>query len=129
MRAMRIPIDFVGGTSMGAIIALACAIHLSRDQMLEIMEKGCAQSLKSDYTIPIVSLLTGKKVAHSIGHYVGDCDIEDRWLPYFAISASLVHASRDWRFGALNRPCVPRTLNCPTGASRFCLDFCTAISV
>jgi predicted acylesterase/phospholipase RssA/CRP-like cAMP-binding protein len=93
MRAMRIPIDFVGGTSMGAIIALACAIHFSRDQMLEIMEKGCAQSLKGDYTVPIVSLLTGKKVAHSIGRYVGDCDIEDLWLPYFAISASLVHAS------------------------------------
>jgi predicted acylesterase/phospholipase RssA/CRP-like cAMP-binding protein len=93
MREMDIPIDFVGGTSMGAIIALGCAIHFSRDQMLEIMERGCAHSLKGDYTVPIVSLLTGKKVAHSIGYYVGNCDIEDLWLPYFAISASLVHAS------------------------------------
>jgi predicted acylesterase/phospholipase RssA/CRP-like cAMP-binding protein len=92
MREMDIPIDFVGGTSMGAIIALGCAIHFSREQMLEIMDKGCAHSLKGDYTVPIVSLLTGKKVAHSIGYYVGDCDIEDLWLPYFAISASLVHA-------------------------------------
>ena len=86
-----IPIDFVGGTSMEAIIALGCAIHFSREQMLEIMDEGCAHSLKGDYTVPIVSLLTGKKVAHSIGYYVGDCEIEDLWLPYFAISASLVH--------------------------------------
>jgi NTE family protein/lysophospholipid hydrolase len=91
-RDMNIPVDYVGGTSMGAVIALGRALHFSRDQMLEIMNKGCAHSLKGDYTIPIVSLLTGKKVAHSIGQYIGDRDIEDLWLPYFAISTSLVHA-------------------------------------
>jgi predicted acylesterase/phospholipase RssA/CRP-like cAMP-binding protein len=92
LREMGIPLDYVGGTSMGAIIATACALYFSREQMLELMEKGCAQSLKGDYTIPIVSLLTGKKIAHSIGSYLGDRDIEDLWLPYFAISTSLVHA-------------------------------------
>ena len=91
-REMGIPVDYVGGTSMGAVIALARALHFSREQMLEIMDKGCAHSLKGDYTIPIVSLLTGKKVAHSIGQYIGERDIEDLWLPYFAISTSLVHA-------------------------------------
>ncbi len=91
-REMGIPVDYVGGTSMGAVIALARALHFSREQMLEIMDKGCAHSLKGDYTIPIVSLLTGKKVAHSIGQYIGERDIEDLWLPYFAVSTSLVHA-------------------------------------
>jgi len=91
-RDLGIPVDYVGGTSMGAVIALARALNFSREQMLEIMDKGCAQSLKGDYTLPIVSLLTGKKVAHSIGQYIEDRDIEDLWLPYFAISTSLVHA-------------------------------------
>jgi predicted acylesterase/phospholipase RssA len=92
MRELDIPIDFVGGTSMGAIIAAACAQEFTHDQMLEVMDKGCAQALKGDYTLPIVSLLTGKKVTAALGKYLETLDIEDLWLPYFAISASLVHA-------------------------------------
>jgi predicted acylesterase/phospholipase RssA/CRP-like cAMP-binding protein len=92
LRDLSVPIDYVGGTSMGAIIAVACASHFSRSQMLEIMDKGCAQSLKGDFTIPIVSLRTGKNVGETIGSYLDDRDIEDLWLPYFSISASLVHA-------------------------------------
>jgi predicted acylesterase/phospholipase RssA/CRP-like cAMP-binding protein len=92
LREMNVPIDYVGGTSMGAIIAVACASHFSRSQMLEIMDKGCAQSLKGDFTIPIVSLMTGRNVGQAIGSYLNDRDIEDLWLPYFSISASLVHA-------------------------------------
>jgi NTE family protein/lysophospholipid hydrolase len=93
MRDLHIPIDFVGGTSMGAIIAAACAQEFSHDQMLEVMDRGCAQALKGDYTLPIVSLLTGKKVTAALGKYLETLDIEDLWLPYFSISASLIHAS------------------------------------
>jgi predicted acylesterase/phospholipase RssA len=92
MRHLQIPIDFVGGTSMGAIIGVACAMEFSHAQMLEVMDKGCVQALKGDYTFPIVSLLTGKKVGLALGEYLEGLDIEDLWLPYFAISASLVHA-------------------------------------
>jgi predicted acylesterase/phospholipase RssA len=87
-----VPIDYVGGTSMGAVIATAYALQFSREEMLEVMIEGCAHSLKGDYTIPIVSLLTGRKIARTIGSYTGDRDIEDLWIPLFAISASLVHA-------------------------------------
>ncbi len=92
MRDLDIPIDFVGGTSMGAIIAAACAQEFTHDQMLEVMDQGCAQALKGDYTLPIVSLLTGRKVTAALGKYLEHLDIEDLWLPYFAISASLVQA-------------------------------------
>jgi len=92
MRELAIPIDFVGGTSMGAIVAAACAQEFTHAQMIEVMEKGCAQALKGDYTLPLVALLTGSKVTHELGKYLDGVDIEDLWLPYFAISASLVHA-------------------------------------
>jgi predicted acylesterase/phospholipase RssA len=77
---------------MGAILAAACAIDFSREQMMEVMHKGCADSLKGDYTLPLVSLLTGKKVAGQLGAYLTGVDIEDFWLPFFCISASLVTA-------------------------------------
>jgi CRP-like cAMP-binding protein/predicted acylesterase/phospholipase RssA len=92
MRELDIPIDFVGGTSMGAIIGAACAREYSHDQMLEFMDKGCVQALKGDYTLPLVSLLTGRKVSLALGKYLAGLDIEDLWLPWFAISASLVSA-------------------------------------
>ena len=92
MRDLQIPIDYVGGTSMGAILAAACAQEFTHAQMLEVMDHGCAQALKGDYTLPLVSLLTGRKVTQALGKYLETLDIEDLWLPYFAISASLVHA-------------------------------------
>ncbi len=92
MRDLGIPIDCVGGTSMGAIIAAAAAQQFTHDQMLEVMDHGCAQALKGDYTLPVLSLLTGKKVTAALGKYLEGIDVEDLWLPYFAISASLVHA-------------------------------------
>ncbi len=92
MRDLGIPIDYVGGTSMGAIIAAAAAQEFNHDQMLEVMDRGCAQALKGDYTLPLLSLLSGKKVAVELGNYLRNLDIEDLWLPYFAISASLVQA-------------------------------------
>jgi CRP-like cAMP-binding protein/predicted acylesterase/phospholipase RssA len=92
MRELDIPIDYVGGTSMGAILAAACAQEFTHDQMLEVMDQGCAQALKGDYTLPLLSLLTGRKVTQALGKYLETLEIEDLWLPYFAISASLVHA-------------------------------------
>ncbi len=91
LRDLKVPIDFVGGTSMGAIVAAACALNLSRQEMLEQLIKGCADSFKGDYTLPIVSILSGKKVAGALGAYFDGVDIEDMWIPYFAISASLIH--------------------------------------
>jgi len=92
IRDLSIPIDYVAGTSMGAILAAACAIDFSREQMMEVMHKGCADSLKGDFTLPLVSLLTGKKVMGQLGAYLTGVDIEDFWLPFFCISASLVSA-------------------------------------
>jgi NTE family protein/lysophospholipid hydrolase len=92
MRELDIPIDFVGGTSMGAILAAAAAQEFTHDQMLEVMDHGCAQALKGDYTLPILSLFSGRKVTQALGKYLEKLDIEDLWLPYFAISASLVNA-------------------------------------
>src|SRR5581483_7132295 len=92
MRHLEIPIDFVGGTSMGAIIAAACAMHFTHAQMLEVMRKGCVAALKGDFTLPLLSLLTGRKVGVALSEYLAGLDIEGFWLPYFSISASLVNA-------------------------------------
>jgi predicted acylesterase/phospholipase RssA/CRP-like cAMP-binding protein len=92
MRELNIPIDCVGGTSMGAIIGSSCALEIDWQRMLDIIIGGSIASLRGDYTLPVLSLLTGAKMAKAIGQHLERYTIEDFWLPFFSISASLRHA-------------------------------------
>jgi predicted acylesterase/phospholipase RssA/CRP-like cAMP-binding protein len=89
MRELDIPIDMVGGTSMGAIIAGQCALEWDCRTMVEITCRRSAESLKRDYTLPFVSFLSGRKMSRVITSIAGDIDIEDAWLPFFCVSANL----------------------------------------
>ena len=93
MRELKIPIDCVGGTSMGAIVGVQCAMDLADEQMLEMTMAGCAASLRRDYTLPVLSFLSGAKLGRALADYLEHYKIEDLWLPYFSISASLKRAS------------------------------------
>jgi predicted acylesterase/phospholipase RssA len=89
MRELDIPIDMVGGTSMGAIIAGQCALEWDYRDMVEITCRRSLESFKRDYTLPLVSFLSGRKISNVITSIAGDIDIEDAWLPFFCVSASL----------------------------------------
>jgi predicted acylesterase/phospholipase RssA/CRP-like cAMP-binding protein len=92
MRELDIPIDMVGGTSMGAVIAAQCAFEWDYQQMLELTCKYSAESMRRDYTLPVVSFLTGRKVSQALMNFGANKDIEDMWLPYFCVSANLTRA-------------------------------------
>lgn len=93
VRALRengIPIDAVCGTSIGAIISGGIAIGWDDTQMLGIFKEAFVDSRPTDdYTLPIMSLVQGEKMSRLLRHYFGDTLIEDLWIPYFAVSASL----------------------------------------
>jgi predicted acylesterase/phospholipase RssA len=91
MRELEIPIDMVGGTSMGAIIAGQCAIEWDWPQMLDVTMHRSAASLKGDFTLPLVSLMTGRKFSKTIQEIADGRDVEDAWLPSFCISANLAN--------------------------------------
>jgi CRP-like cAMP-binding protein/predicted acylesterase/phospholipase RssA len=89
-----IPLDFIGGTSMGAIMAAEYAFGLNPDQMLEVTVDVMRTYLRGDLTIPLVAFLKGDQVASLILAVMGgqDVDMEDLWLPCFTISANLTRA-------------------------------------
>ncbi len=89
MRELGIPIDMVGGTSMGAIIAGQCSVEWDAFTMLEVTSRNAAASLRGDYTLPFVSFLTGKRFSKTIISIAKDRDIEDTLIPFFCVSASL----------------------------------------
>ena len=63
IRALRragVPLDLVGGTSMGAIIAAGIALEWDDEQLKHMLRRSFADSNPlSDYTLPLISLVRG----------------------------------------------------------------------
>ena len=95
-------VDFVGGTSMGAIIAASVAMGLGPDPIrAQIAATFGGRNPLNDYTLPYHALTRGAKVDAGLRHRFGSARIEDLWLPFFCVSSNLttgtamVHRSGD----------------------------------
>lgn len=88
-----IPIDAVGGSSVGAVIAASYASTESGEETLDhfrkIMEKSRNTVSWRNLTWPAISLFSAKGITQIIEKLFGDIQIEDLWLPYFCISTNL----------------------------------------
>jgi NTE family protein len=90
LREARIPIDFVGGASIGAIIAAGVAMGWSDEEMqLRYRRSFVTTNPVNDYTIPLLALTRGKKVTRLLEREYGSVLIEDLRIPYFCVSANL----------------------------------------
>lgn len=93
IREARVPIDAVGGTSIGAIIGALVALDWDDERILQSCKRAFVDDRPlDDFTFPLFALLRGVKLEQSLRHYMGNVDIVDLWLPYFCVSTNL---SRD----------------------------------
>ena len=84
--------DFVGGTSMGAIVAASVAMGWNLAEIQAQTETAfTGRSLINDYTLPIHALTRGAKVDASLAERYGGVRIEDLWLPFFCVSSNLTN--------------------------------------
>lgn len=86
-----IPIDAVGGTSIGAVFAAGPALGWDAATRRERAVRLSRTRRLIGPTLPVVSLSSGRRLTsllHS-NDLFGDVRIEDLWLPYFCISANL----------------------------------------
>jgi predicted acylesterase/phospholipase RssA/CRP-like cAMP-binding protein len=84
-----IVVDAVGGASFGALAATGLARKLDDSQIFEEQRLAFSrQDPLGDYTIPIVSLVRGEHLNRILQMHL-PMDIEDLWLPFFAISSDL----------------------------------------
>ena len=96
LRQAGIPIDLVGGASMGAIMAAGVAARWDDKEMSERFRRAfLTTNPLSDYTVPAVSLFSGRRVDQLLKLAFGDLDIEDLTLPFFCVSANLTAATAD----------------------------------
>jgi NTE family protein len=90
LREGGIPIDLVGGTSMGAILGAGVAQLWSVEELKERFHAAFVRGKPlRDYTLPFVSLVSGRKVSRLLRRDCGDMDIEDLPLTFFCVSSNL----------------------------------------
>ncbi|XP_021546758.1 patatin-like phospholipase domain-containing protein 7 isoform X5 [Neomonachus schauinslandi] len=105
-----IPVDMVGGTSIGAFMGALYSEERNYSQ-IRIRAKQWAEDMTSmvktvlDLTYPITSMFSGAGLNSSICSVFKDRQIEDLWIPYFTIttditaSAMRVHTDGSlWRY-------------------------------
>jgi len=105
LKEAGMPFDQVGGTSMGAIIAAGLAREWGLEEMRDRMRAVfVADNPLSDFTLPLIAMVRGKKVSARLREHFGDVSIEELPLPFFAVSSDLtsgrIHIHREgklWR--------------------------------
>lgn len=109
-----IPIDLIGGTSMGSILAAQYAFGLTPADMLSLNQKAWITGKPlGDKTIPMISFVKGGNLQRMLHGMFGDTLIEDLPRDYFCVSSNLsraepmIHRSglvRDWTYASAALP-------------------------
>ena len=93
VRALReagVPIDMIGGTSMGAVMAALVAMDQDWEQMLETnREVWLRNKPHKEYSLPFISLIGSRRLDSTAKRVWGEIEIEDLWISFFCISCNL----------------------------------------
>ena len=85
----NVDIDYIGGSSMGALIGASIAMGSSTEQIYELSKVFANKKALFDYTLPLASLLKSAKLTRFCHSVYRDKRIEDLWIPFFCISSNL----------------------------------------
>jgi len=109
-----IPVDRIGGTSMGAAVAAQYAGGLGWQSLLDVNRRGwVVMRPHKAYTLPLISILATARADKMMEMMFGDERIEDLWLSFFCVSTNLtrtelaVHRQgsvRDWLTASMTLP-------------------------
>jgi NTE family protein len=87
---LEIPVDVVGGTSMGAFLAALHACGLDSVEMTRVARDTFVRAnFLNDYSFPRYSIIRGRKFAARLREIFGDRRIEDLRRPFFCVSTNL----------------------------------------
>lgn len=84
-----IPIDWVGGTSIGGILGAAVAHYEAPDVVCDMAREAFVKGKPfGDYTIPVMALLRGRRMENLTRNFLPG-EIEDLPVPFFCVSSRL----------------------------------------
>ncbi|MEN8719828.1 MAG: patatin-like phospholipase family protein [Oceanococcaceae bacterium] len=111
---LNIPVDIVGGSSMGAFVAALWARSLSPREMVQVCRDLFVDHNRlNDYTLPRVSLIRGRRFFRALREVFGDQRIEEMWHSFYCVSTNLtagrahVHGEGDLATWLAASMCIP----------------------
>jgi NTE family protein/lysophospholipid hydrolase len=87
-----IPIDMIGGTSMGSMISSLYAMGMDYEAMVAAQKRALAHKPFNEFTLPLISLIRSKRLDNAVQELYGELTIEDMWINYFSVSSNLTTA-------------------------------------
>ncbi len=110
LQARGVEIDYVGGTSIGSVMAALIAADAPVEKAIDIARKSFRVNPTGDFNwLPMVSLIKGRRARAAIDSAVselagGPVDIEDLWKGFFCIATNYSQArEQPLRNGDLSR--------------------------
>jgi len=89
MRELGLPVDWIGGTSIGAIMGATIASPMPVEEAIELARKSFVDGKPfSDFTIPMMSLIRGRRMERLLAEHT-HYQIEDLPLPFYCVSCNL----------------------------------------
>lgn len=104
LEELGIPVDMIGGTSIGAPIGGWVAQGRSAAECMQAAKRAFRALI--DFTLPATALLAGKRISRMITDEAAGQTIEDFWLPYFCVSTNLTQS----RVEVHRRGCAARAI-------------------
>ncbi len=90
LREAKVPVDFVCGSSMGAILVASLAMQWPEAEIDARMRNAFVDSSPlDDVVFPFISMTSGKKVDERLERHFGEVMIEDLPIPFFCVSSNL----------------------------------------
>jgi predicted acylesterase/phospholipase RssA len=91
----RVPVDVVGGTSMGGLLASLVAMDLSHDECRAALRRAFVDTHPTrDVTLPLFAMLRGSHARRMAERTYGSRQIEDTWLRMFTVSTNLTRGEQ-----------------------------------
>jgi predicted acylesterase/phospholipase RssA len=82
-----IPVDLIGGNSMGALIGAQYACDVPLDEIRLNTQRFALGGERP--TLPLISLVSGKRVKRDLIKMFGDVQVDALWRPFFAAACNL----------------------------------------
>jgi len=101
LREREIEVDYVGGTSMGSVMALLVASDQPLDVLMRAVRRAFARNPTGDFNlVPLVSIFAGRRREHILRQATIDvlgreAAIEDLWKNYFCIATNYSQAREE----------------------------------
>jgi predicted acylesterase/phospholipase RssA len=99
-----IPIDMVGGTSMGSMISSMYAMGMDIQAMIAAQKEFITHKPFNEFSLPFIAMVRSKRLDNIMHDLYKEITIEDMWLNFFCISSNLTTAEMNvHRSGSLWR--------------------------